>query len=80
VIQIANTVQEVLKFIRASLPTTIEIRYQVDSDIGHVLPDPVHIQQVVMSLCTNAHHAMKDTGGVIDVELAKAIQDALDNK
>ena len=72
-IQIAHTVQEVLKFIRASLPTTIEIRYQASSDIGHVLADPVHIQQVVMNLCTNAHHAMKDTGGVIDVQLASFV-------
>ena len=69
-IQIANTVKEMLKFIRASLPTSIEIRYQDDSDLGYILADPVQIQQVVMNLCTNAHHAMKDTGGVIDVRLA----------
>jgi signal transduction histidine kinase/FixJ family two-component response regulator len=72
-IQIAHTIKEVLKFIRASLPTTIEIRYQVGSELGYVLADPVHIQQVVMNLCTNAHHAMSDKGGVIDIQLASFV-------
>ena len=68
-LQIGHTVKEVLKFMRASLPTTIEIRQQVDTDLGYVMADPVQIHQVVMNLCTNAHHAMKDTGGVLDVRL-----------
>lgn len=68
-LQIGHTVKEVLKFMRASLPTTIEIRQQVDTDIGYVMADPVQIHQVVMNLCTNAHHAMTDKGGVLDVRL-----------
>ena len=78
-IQIENMVKEMLNFIRASLPTTIEIRHQASSDLGHVLADPVQIQQVVMNLCTNAHHAMKDTGGVIDVQLTSCVIGIKDN-
>jgi CheY-like chemotaxis protein/anti-sigma regulatory factor (Ser/Thr protein kinase) len=66
-------VKEVIKFMRASLPTTIEIRHQAGSDLGYVLADPGEIQQVVMNLCTNAHHAMKDKGGVLDVQLASFV-------
>ena len=34
-----------------------------------VLADPVQIQQVLMNLCTNAAHAMKEKGGTLDIEL-----------
>ncbi len=68
-IQIAYTVKEVLKFMRASLPSTIEIRMNIASNSGLVLADPVQIHQVLMNLCTNAHHAMREKGGVLDVQL-----------
>ena len=31
--------------------------------------DPTQIHQVIMNLCTNAAHAMRDSGGVLDVTL-----------
>ncbi|MGO9533543.1 MAG: response regulator [Syntrophobacteraceae bacterium] len=68
-IQITHTVKEVLKFIKASLPATIDIREEIDSDSGTILADPVQIHQIVMNLCTNAHHAMIEKGGVLDVKL-----------
>jgi signal transduction histidine kinase/DNA-binding response OmpR family regulator len=68
-IQITHTVKEVLKFMRASLPATIEIREDIDSDSGTILADPVQIHQIVMNLCTNAHHAMSEKGGVLEVKL-----------
>src|SRR5208282_6359170 len=42
-IQIIDTMKEVLKFIRASLPATIEIREDIDSDSANILADPVQI-------------------------------------
>ncbi|MCE5264518.1 MAG: response regulator [Deltaproteobacteria bacterium] len=69
-LQIANVLQEVLKFMRASLPATIEIRKKMDDEIAHVMADPVQIQQVLMNLCTNALHAMREKGGVLEVQLA----------
>ncbi|MCU0572469.1 MAG: response regulator [Syntrophobacteraceae bacterium] len=71
-IQIGHTVKEVLKFMRASLPATIEIRTSIGPDIGIVMADPVQIHQVLMNLCTNAHHAMREKGGLLEVELASA--------
>jgi signal transduction histidine kinase/DNA-binding NtrC family response regulator len=72
-IQISHIVKEVLKFMRASLPTTIEIRKFIDQDLGTILADPVQIHQVVMNLCTNAHHAMKENGGVLEVRLRSQV-------
>jgi signal transduction histidine kinase/CheY-like chemotaxis protein len=72
-VMMAQIVKEVLKFMRASLPATIEIRQQLDPELGYILADPVQIHQVIMNLCTNAHHAMKDYGGVLDVQLASLV-------
>lgn len=69
-IQISHTVKEVLKFIRASMPTTIDIREDIDSEVGNILGDPVQIHQILMNLCTNAHHAMTGEGGVLEIKLA----------
>ncbi|MHC1744776.1 MAG: response regulator [Syntrophobacteraceae bacterium] len=69
-IQIDHILKEVLKFLRASLPATIEIRRNIGSDIGNILADPVQIHQVLMNLCTNAHHAMSEQGGVLEISLS----------
>ncbi|MFA6498903.1 MAG: PAS domain S-box protein [Desulfurivibrionaceae bacterium] len=65
-------VKEALKLLRASLPATIEIREEIPSDCGAILADPTQLHQIIMNLCTNAYHAMRETGGVLGVSLAKA--------
>ncbi|MCP4691057.1 MAG: response regulator [Desulfobacterales bacterium] len=61
-------VNETLKLMRASLPSTIEIRGNLRTD-SLVLADPTRLNQVVMNLCTNAGHAMQEQGGVMEVGL-----------
>ena len=68
-IQVKPIVQEALKLLRASLPSTIEIRPKIETE-AIVKADPIQIHQVIMNLCTNAGHAMRDQGGVLTVELA----------
>jgi PAS/PAC sensor hybrid histidine kinase (EC 2.7.3.-) len=59
-VTVTPIVKEAMKLLRSSCPSTVEIRqaYNVDRDI--VLADPTQIHQVVMNLCTNAIHAMRD--------------------
>jgi PAS domain S-box-containing protein len=68
---IGPIVKEVLKFLKASLPTTIEIKQKIQPITEKVLADGSQIHQVVMNLCTNAFHAMQKQGGVLTVELFK---------
>lgn len=68
-IRITHTLKEVLSLMRASLPATIEIRENLNAGVGNILADPVQIHQVLLNLCTNAHHAMKEKGGVLEVQL-----------
>ena len=67
--QVSPIVKEALKLLRASLPSTIEIRQNIEADSKAIVGDPTEIHQVLVNLCTNASHAMKKTGGLLNVEL-----------
>ena len=62
-------VKEVLKLIKSSIPTTIEIKQHITNQCGLVIADPTQIHQVAMNLMTNAYHAMEDEGGKLEVTL-----------
>ena len=64
-------VTEVLKLIRASFPSNIEIKQNLDKQSGTVLADSTQMHQIIMNLCTNAYHAMIGKGGVLTVRLDK---------
>ncbi|MFZ5774112.1 MAG: ATP-binding protein [Thermodesulfobacteriota bacterium] len=70
-IRVQSVVKETLKLMRASVPTTIEIRQEIDNGCEPVMADPVQIQQVVMNLCTNAYQAMREHGGVLSIRLSQ---------
>ncbi|RLC24006.1 MAG: hypothetical protein DRH56_07035 [Deltaproteobacteria bacterium] len=67
---VSSIVKEVLKLLKASLPATIEIKSRIDEDAGPVIADPIQVHQVLMNLCTNARHAMREQGGVLEVSLS----------
>ena len=67
-IQPAIVAKEVLKFIRSTIPTTIEIRQHLDSN-SWIMGNATQVHQVLMNLCTNAAHAMEVSGGVLSVRL-----------
>ncbi|OQX10799.1 MAG: hypothetical protein BWK80_45385 [Desulfobacteraceae bacterium IS3] len=68
-LQLSIVVKEALKFLRASLPATIEVKQYIEKNLGAILADPGQMHQVMMNLCTNAAHAMKEKGGILHVEL-----------
>ena len=76
-IKIQTVIKEVLKLLRASLPSSIKIRTEIDMDCLPVLADPTKIHQVIMNLATNAFHAMEDTGGELTVSLVMKELDGL---
>ena len=68
-INIATVVTESLKLLRASIPTSIDIRQNISNDIDDILGDPTQIHQIMINLCTNEAHAMEDEGGILEVAL-----------
>ena len=70
-VEVGIIVKEALKLLRASIPATVEIRQNIDRTAGSVMANPTQIHQILMNLCTNAYHAMRETGGVLGVSLAR---------
>ncbi|MCF8120379.1 MAG: PAS domain S-box protein [Deltaproteobacteria bacterium] len=70
-LHVGPIVKEALKLLRSTLPSTIEIRQEMDITPGRdtIRADPTQIHQVLMNLCTNAFHAMQDQGGTLTVGL-----------
>ncbi len=68
-IDLTPMIKESLKLLRSSIPTTIEIRQDIETDPCTVLADPTQMEQIVMNLCTNASQAMQEMGSVLEVSL-----------
>lgn len=73
-LEISHLVKETVKLLQSVLPRSIEICPAVsaiEKEGGStILADPGQIHQVLMNLCTNASHAMRERGGVLRVGLA----------
>jgi len=67
-INIALIIQESLRLLRSSIPTSIELRQNIPKDIGTILANPTQINQILINLSTNAHHAMP-YGGILEISL-----------
>lgn len=68
---LAPLVDDVLRLLRASIPSTILINRNIDPNCGNVLANSTQMQQVLINLCTNAAQAMEKTGGRLDITLSK---------
>jgi len=59
---LSSLVRESVKLLRSSLPSTVELRTELDDDVPPVLLDPVQLEQVLMNLAINARDAMHSSG------------------
>jgi PAS domain S-box-containing protein len=69
-VEIGPVVVETLQLLRASIPSSIDFRQEIDRNCGYVPANPTLIHQVVMNLCTNAYQAMQGSVGCLEVTLA----------
>jgi len=65
-------IREAVKLLRASIPSTILIKENIDPKCGTIMADPTELHQIVMNLCTNAYQAMQEHGGILELQLQKA--------
>ena len=68
-VSLSAIVRESVRLLRAAVPSSIDIKVDVASESGFILADPVQVQQVLMNLCTNAAHAMREKGGTLDIKV-----------
>lgn len=69
-------IKESVSLLRASIPTSIEIRLDIDRETGPIEADPTQIHQILINLCTNAAHAMDAQGGILSIRLGEKDLDA----
>ena len=69
VFELRLLVHETLRLLRASLPTTIDLRVQLNTHGDMIQANPTQMQQVLMNLAANAEYAMRPTGGVLEIRL-----------
>ncbi|MFV0421279.1 PAS domain S-box protein [Oleidesulfovibrio sp.] len=74
-LSLASPVKETVKLLRASLPSNIEISLNT-LDAPSIQANLSQIQQVVMNLCANAAHAMRESGGKLSLTLDTIMLDS----
>jgi CheY-like chemotaxis protein len=68
-IRLGLLLKECVKLLNASLPSSIKIVLNIETDDDTVIADATEMHQVIMNLGTNAAHAMKRTGGQLEYTL-----------
>lgn len=64
-------VKEAMNLLRSTMPTTIEFKENIIDSNDFVLAEPTQLHQIIMNLCTNAYHAMREAGGVLGIDLTE---------
>ncbi len=74
----SQIIQEAIKLLRPSLPSTILIKQNIDVSAWPIIADPTQVHQILINLCTNAFHAMEKTGGALEITVKNKELSALD--
>ncbi len=72
-IGLVTVIRNALKFLRSTLPSTVEIGMHLPDTEITILGDPIQINQVLMNICTNASQAMEKTGGTLGIDIQTII-------
>jgi len=76
----SQIIQEAIKLLRPSLPSTILIKQNIDVSAWPIIADPTQVHQILINLCTNAFHAMEKTGGDLEITVKNKELSALDGQ
>jgi PAS domain S-box-containing protein len=75
VIDLSRVVSDILRLLRASLPSTIQIDRHLESCMVRVNPTQIH--QIILNLCTNAEYAMRGRPGRLTISLKQVTLDEI---
>jgi signal transduction histidine kinase len=76
-VRVDNVVRECTKLIKSILPNNIEVIENIISS-ETILGSSTQLQQVLLNLYTNSYHAMKEAGGILELNVVEAdVYDAL---
>jgi PAS domain S-box-containing protein len=62
-------IEESYQLLRASIPSTIDMKLALNTKSDMARVNEAQFQQILMNLCVNAAHAMRQNGGVLEISL-----------
>lgn len=71
-VDVATAAEDALRMLRASLPTTIHIKTEIDDVVPPVLGDAGELRQAIVNLVTNAAQAIGSAVGTITVTVDRS--------
>jgi len=74
-IKLVPVIRDSLKFLRATLPTSVTFRQNIQVSADTVLANSTQIHQIMLNLYTNAAHAMEETGGTLEISMQNLVLD-----
>ena len=73
VVEVHPILKEVLQLLRQSIPSTIDINFDIEDEDLKVEFHPIHLHQILMNLAINARDASSDRYGKIDFHVEKRV-------
>lgn len=71
-VALKDLVEEGLRLLRPTIPSTIEIRFRnLADDDTTIIANSGQMHQILMNLCTNAAHAMREKGGFLEIDISQ---------
>lgn len=70
-IQLEGAVQDALRLLRATIGPSIAFETRFAPNLPDALADATQVQQVMMNLCTNSAHAMRNREGLLTISLER---------
>jgi len=74
-IKLVPVIRDSLKFLRATLPTSVTFRQDIQVSADTVLANSTQIHQIMLNLYTNAAHAMEEKGGTLEISIQNLVLD-----
>lgn len=70
--EITALLKESIKLLRAAIPTSVQFQVNLEAGKHFVTADPTKFHQILINLCSNAAHAMRQNGGTLSISLHQA--------
>jgi two-component system cell cycle sensor histidine kinase/response regulator CckA len=65
-VQMRHVIKDLVRVLQETLPKTIDVKFNIKSDLWAILADPTQMHQVLMNICINARDAMP-AGGTLTI-------------
>jgi len=72
-VSLGSVINDTVKLLRGSIPTTIDIKYDIKTDSDTVMANATQIHRIILNLCTNSAYSMREKGGLLQIELDEFI-------